>query len=501
MACLAFENVFFAYDTLAEPIVAGLSVPFPDGWTGIVGPNGAGKTTLLLLAAGLIEPLAGTIHRPRSVVYCPQRTDEPPEGFDVLLAATDAVSCGLRGRLGIGADWPARWDTLSHGERKRAQIATALGQRPEALALDEPTNHIDADGRALLRAELAGYDGVGLLVSHDRELLDGLCRQCLFLDGPGATLRPGGYTAGAEQARAETESLRRRRGQAAGEVRKLRKELVRRREKASREHRDRSKRKLARHDSDGRARIDAARVADSKAGQPLRQLRGRQAQAQAKLADLYVKKEANLGIWLPEARSRRDRLLRLEAGSIPLGADGRLVLPELAMGPADRVAVTGPNGAGKSTLVRHLLSQTDLPADKVLYIPQELDAERSRQVVAEVRGLRPSELGVLMTMVSRLGSDPQRLLETDLPSPGETRKLLLAIGAVRAAHLIVMDEPTNHLDLPSIEALETALAACPCGLVLVSHDLRFLGRLATIRWDVRPMAERPGWSQVRVGAM
>ena len=500
MGRLSFDNVSFAYDTLADPIVDGLCVQFPDGWTGIVGPNGAGKTTLLRLAAGLLTPLAGVIHRPRSVVVCPQRTDEPPAGLDAFLDAADPVACGLRGRLGIADDWPRRWSTLSHGERKRAQIATALWQRPEALALDEPTNHIDADGRALLAAELAAYDGIGLLVSHDRDLLDGLCRQCLLLAPPTATLRPGGYTQGAAQARAELDAARRRRRQAVGEVRKIRKELIRRREKAAGEHKRRSKRKLARGDSDGRAKIDAARIADSKAGAPLRQLGGREGQARERLAGLYVKKETALGIWLPEARSRRDRLFRLAAGSIPLG-DGRLVLPELAMGPTDRVAVTGPNGAGKSTLVRHILTHVNLPPDRVLYVPQELDAAQSRQVVADVRSLRPSDLGVLMTMVSRLGSDPRRVLATEQPSPGETRKLLLAIGAARAAHLIVMDEPTNHLDLPSIEALETALGACPCGLLLVSHDLRFLGRLATIRWTLRPMADRPSWSQVTVGAM
>ena len=47
-----------------------------------------------------------------------------------------------------------------------------------------------------------------------------------------------------------------------------------------------------------------------------------------------------------------------------------------------------------------------------------------------------------------------------------------------------MDEPTNHLDLPSIECLEKALSECPCGLLLVSHDLRFLNRLTDTRWEI-----------------
>ena len=98
-------------------------------------------------------------------------------------------------------------------------------------------------------------------------------------------------------------------------------------------------------------------------------------------------------------------------------------------------------------------------------------------------------LGRMMTVVSRLGSRPHRLLESAEASPGEIRKILLAIGIARMPHLIVMDEPTNHLDLPSIECLEEALAECPCGLWLVSHDERFLERLTRTRWRIGDHAE------------
>ncbi len=89
-----------------------------------------------------------------------------------------------------------------------------------------------------------------------------------------------------------------------------------------------------------------------------------------------------------------------------------------------------------------------------------------------------------MTAVSRLGSRPASLLGSDEPSPGELRKLLLGLGIARQPYLIIMDEPTNHLDLPSIECLEEALADCPCGLLLVSHDKQFLKRLTRIRWHI-----------------
>ena len=184
-------------------LVTDLDAHFTLGWTGIVGPNGAGKTTLLQLATGGLEPSKGTIHHLSTSRYAVQRTDSAPEGMDDFRMAKDPEAIVLKDKLGIRDDWFDRWGTLSHGERKRMQIAVVMWDNPEVLALDEPTNHIDADARDMLIAALKSYNGVGLLVSHDRELLDSLCTQCLFINPPTAVLRPGGVTAGMEQDRLE----------------------------------------------------------------------------------------------------------------------------------------------------------------------------------------------------------------------------------------------------------------------------------------------------------
>jgi macrolide transport system ATP-binding/permease protein len=156
----------------------------------------------------------------------------------------------------------------------------------------------------------------------------------------------------------------------------------------------------------------------------------------------------------------------------------------LAMLPTDRIAITGDNGAGKSTLVRHLMGNLNVPPEHVIEIPQEIEPVHAERLLEAARALPADRLGQVMSIVSRLGSRPHRLLESRGPSPGEIRKLLLALGILRTPHLIVMDEPTNHLDLPSIEALERALDGCPCGLLLVSHDLRFLDRLTRTTWHI-----------------
>ena len=193
---IRFSGVEFAYETMSAPLLRDLTLHLPLGWTGVVGANGSGKTTLLKLAVGAYRPVVGSVQGPEESVYCAQRTDDPPPLLGPLLAAMDGAAWEIKGRLGLEADWIERWESLSHGERKRAQIAVALWLEPPVLAVDEPTNHIDAQARALLEGALRDYLGVGLLVSHDRDLLDRLCRQCLFLDPPRSHLAAWGLFAG-----------------------------------------------------------------------------------------------------------------------------------------------------------------------------------------------------------------------------------------------------------------------------------------------------------------
>jgi ATPase subunit of ABC transporter with duplicated ATPase domains len=162
----------------------------------------------------------------------------------------------------------------------------------------------------------------------------------------------------------------------------------------------------------------------------------------------------------------------------------------MSMRPDSRIAITGPNGAGKSTLLRLIIGTLTIPPERILSIPQEITPDMASDAVQDTRALPGPLLGRLMTMVSRLGSDPENLLRTAEPSPGEIRKLMLALGLIHEPHIVIMDEPTNHMDLVSIQCLESALDDCGCALLLVSHDLRFLRRLTTCRWNIVSAPDR-----------
>lgn len=481
-----FNNVNFSYASLRQPLVASLTVHFRHGWTGVVGANGVGKSTILKLAAGLLRPDSGEISGAGRALYCRQSTHDAPDFFEELLFADDKNAHRVKALLNVENDWGERWRTLSLGERKRAQIAVALWRGPDILALDEPTNHLDSEAGNILFEALKSYKGVGLLVSHDRALLDGLCGRCLFVNPGQAVLRPGNYSEGLAQEALEDESGRTEYGRAKRELTRLSRESSLRRGSSAQADRKRSKKKLSKKDSDAREKIDRARVTgkDGAAGRRLRQMEGRLKQAGERLKSIKVKKTYELGVNIPWEKSRRNSLFSLDAASISMGDDRRLNIPALTMKPGDRIALTGRNGSGKTTLLRYILNEQRLPPERLLYIPQEIEETHKSALLEEIKKLPGDKLGRMMNIVSRLGSHPDRLIESGDPSPGETRKLMLASGMAGAPHLIIMDEPTNHMDLPSIECLENALAECECALLLVSHDRRFMEKLTKKRWRI-----------------
>ena len=489
---LTFKNVTFIHEYSADPILKDLCFTVGEGWTGVIGANGSGKTTLLRLALRELSPTEGNVLAPRAGLLCPQRTDTVPDSLAELLVRGDLGTHRLVQILGLQPDWASRWDTLSHGERKRAQLATILDQDPDFLAVDEPTNHLDSASCDRVREALATFRGLGLLVSHDRDLLDRLCDRCLFLEASGLTLRPGGYSEGARQEEQERTAMLRRRAKASHEVERLEREMQARRVQATKAEHNRSKRGIPKGDHDAKSKVNAMRVADSGSGQRLRQLEGRLEQASDQKAGLVLKRQFAKGVTLGGERSQRPILVTLPEGELSLGGGKRLGFPSLVIRPRDRVGIQGPNGSGKSTLIRRIVTELDEVGVKVAYIPQEMDAQGARDILKAVRTLPPDRLGRVMTLVRRLGSDPARLLQSLEPSPGELRKLLLAQCLEWEPQIVVLDEPTNHLDLPSVVCLEGALEGYQAALVMVSHDRAFLARLADSVWNIRP-GQGSGW--------
>ncbi|HKE17046.1 MAG TPA: ATP-binding cassette domain-containing protein [Kofleriaceae bacterium] len=474
----------------AVPLFEDVSLHLGPGWWGLVGENGAGKSTLLRLLAGELEPAGGSLTVEPTwarVALCEQAVDLPPAGGAELAGSRSGEAIRLRARLRLEPADLARWDTLSPGERKRWQIGAALLGAPDLLLCDEPTNHLDADGRALLVAALRRHRGIGVVVSHDRALLDELTCATLRVQGTRVDAVPAPYSrarqiwageaaaaASAREAAQERVAAARRRASAA------------RRDQAGATRMRSSRARMkdaADHDGRTMAAKNLAEWAEAGAGRRVAVQLAAVARAEAALSSLPpAERRRGRSIHLEWVPPPRPVLLELAADQLRAGP--RVLARDLrvALGRGDRVHLRGANGAGKSALIAALLARSTLPPDRVLHLAQELPPDAGTHEVSRLRERPPAERGRALSLLAALGADPDRVLASPLPSPGETRKLAIADALARQAWLLVLDEPTNHLDLPSIERLEAALADYPGALLLVSHDDAFARPLVDRAW-------------------
>lgn len=480
---ITLNDVSYSYPGSTQTVLDGVRAVFSAGWTGIIGNNGCGKSTLARIATGMLVPDSGTVS-PRGLVvaYCEQDATTPPDRLEDFACSWEQTAVRLRADLGVDDDWPWRYDTLSSGQQKRLQVAVALWENPDVLVMDEPTNHVDALTRQAILKALAGYRGIGLLISHDRELLDALAGQCLCFEGARVVMRPGGYTQAREQAACDTKTAQRQRRDAKREAARIQAEAARRRNEASKSAAKRSARHLDAKDHDGKGRIKLAVYTgkDGVAGKLSSRMDARLEKVRQALDEAHVDKQYAGDIWMDAEASPRKVLVRMEAGELTQG-EHCLRIPDLAVGNTEHIGIAGVNGSGKTTLLTAFMRKA--PDDlSTLFIPQEIGSELAARIMASLHEASPGERGRVLSIVAQLNSDPDRILDGDELSPGELRKIMLAQGILRHPVLIAMDEPTNHLDIGSIEALERVLVAYPGTLVLVSHDERLLERTTDIRW-------------------
>ncbi len=481
---ISINSLTFGYPGSIEPIFKNFSVRLFSGWTGIVGPNGSGKSTLCKIVCGLLSPDAGQIEKSGPAIYCEQRTDFMPEKFQYLINSYESFAFKIKIQLGIADEWIDRWESLSHGERKRCQIAAALYANSTILAVDEPSNHLDQPGKSALFRALQRFNGIGLLISHDRYFLDQLCRHTLFISPPGAELRKNPYSVALSSRRQEQNFQVERYERARKKVKKLTRQVHSQHVKVQSSRFQKSKRHIHRKDHDASAKTDLARLTgkDAVQGRALERLKTRLSGAQQEKEDIKISKTYDLGIHIRQADIQRFFPVTIPSFLLKMGQKRQLYVPNLTIQAGEKIGLAGENGSGKSSFVGDLIEKLDVPEKYLLYIPQEIHIKRAANVLKDIHDLQNDQKGLLLALVRRLGSDPGRLLESDIPSPGEVRKLLLALGLLQNPVLIIMDEPTNHMDLPSIENIEAALKDCGCAMLLVSHDLHFLSNICSIFW-------------------
>lgn len=517
---IVVDHVSFGWPD-GTTVLNGLDAAFPAGRTGLIGLNGSGKSTLLKLIARELVPRSGSVSVSGVVGYLPQNV---PLGAgrtvsDLLeISATRAALHAIEGGdvaeehfAAVGDDWDveerarAELDrlgldhvgldrtvgTLSGGETIMVALAAQLLKRPDVLLLDEPTNNLDLDARRRLYAAVAAWQGVLLVVSHDRALLE-LLDQIAELREGSVRMYGGNLTSYEEQVAADQEAAERGVRTAEGEIRRQQRELIEARIRIDRGLRTGRKafenKKVPKIVANGLKR-KAQVTAGKQRG--LHQEKLEEARDRLTEAELAVRDDAEIRIELPgtEVPAGRTVLsLPLEPRLSDGPSDGEsqvAVLETLVVRGPERIALLGPNGSGKTTLLKRIAEHgAQVP---VRYLPQRLDLlDDALSVVDNVRAMAPSaSVNDVRARLARFLFRGERANQAVATlSGGERFRATLAalLSAEPPPQLLLLDEPTNNLDMASVRQLAQALAAYRGALVVASHDLPFLETLGMTRW-------------------
>ncbi|MFG2136857.1 ABC-F family ATP-binding cassette domain-containing protein [Streptomyces sp. NPDC048650] len=517
-ASIACTGLGFAWPD-GTPVLEDFQLTVGPGRTGLIGLNGSGKSTLLKLIAGELTPTAGRVKVAGDVGHLPQhapldthlRVDQAL-GIAEARAALHAIERGETDEehfTAVGDDWDveerarATLDQLglpgvdldrtigevSGGESVLLRLAALLLRRPAVLLLDEPTNNLDRAARERLYDAVAGWTGVLLVVSHDRELLEAVDR-IADLRGGEVHWYGGNFTAYEQALAVEQEAAERMVRAAGADVQRQRRELADAHVKLAR--RVRYGNKMSANKREPKIVMnERKREAQVSAGKHrlLHTERLKEARDRLDEATEAVRDDDEIRIDLPHTAVPPGRtVLTVEDLTARHGAHAHLEV----RGP-ERIALTGPNGSGKTTLLRTLAGEIP-PVSGVAathvpfrFLPQRLEVlDNALTVVENVARFAPDATNnrIRARLARFLFKGARADQQAGTLSGGERFRASLAalMLAEPAPQLLMLDEPTNNLDMASVRRLVTALESYEGALLVVSHDLTFLRELGITRW-------------------
>ncbi|MCF1427916.1 MAG: ABC transporter ATP-binding protein [Shewanella sp.] len=466
---------------------------YPGHKIGLVGANGTGKSSLLALIQGDISLDKGEIRVPSgwAMASVAQHTpaldksaleyvldgDQEFRDLQAQLAHAEQINDGngiatLHGKLdaiggysikaragallaGLGFSEQEQGQAVksfSGGWRMRLNLAQALLCRSDLLLLDEPTNHLDLDTMYWLEGWIKAYQGTLVLISHDRDFIDGIVDEIVHLENQKLNFYKGNYST-FERIRAE---------------RMAQQQIAYERQQRERAHMQ--------------SFVDRFRAKASKA---------KQAQSRVKALErmtelLPAKADSQFTMSFREPDALPNPLISMEQVSVGYGDKEVLKKVHLNLVPGARIGLLGRNGAGKSTLIKLLASELQPMTGKyetnaglnIGYFAQHqidylrMDDSPLQHLMRLAPDTREQEL---RDFLGSFGFQGDMALQPVRPfSGGEKARLVLALLVWQKPNLLLLDEPTNHLDLEMRHALTMALQGFEGAMMIVSHDRHLL---------------------------
>ena len=479
----------------------------PSERIGLIGRNGCGKSTLTALIFGSLEPDEGRVQRARPLqissveqsakldpdlsildevlkVFAPlsriqeelhqleaEMSEVGGKAFDKAAEVYEGLQ--LRFQLQGGYDFKARAQSmllglsfsaaefempcrnLSGGQQTRILLGKALASPGQMMLLDEPTNHLDLSAILWLTRFLQTLKTSFVLVSHDRHLLDQVTTRTWELEGGFLHDYPASFSRSRELRRQrrtlkEQEYLRQQ------ELRLRTEDFIRRNIMGQKTKQAQSRRKM----------LEKLNPLEK----PLEDTR-------------------SLKIQLRESARGGALSLSVEEGEVGYPEKPLLTNLSLRIARGDRVGILGGNGSGKSTLLKVLVGELSLLAGRLdaglnnsfMYYSQNSsigDGERTVYDFLRELDTYCTDEDIRSLAARFLFSQDDIFKKLNQLSGGERSRLALAHLFFFPSNVLVLDEPTNHLDISSREALEESLSSYSGTLLIVSHDLYFLKRVA-----------------------
>ena len=486
MSAIKIENLTFSYYGYVKPIFENVSFSFDTNWKiGLIGRNGIGKSTLFKLLLNQ-ETYQGKITKDVEFIkFPPNIIDTSKLGIELYKELiSDEEEWKLFRELNLlNVDESLvyrKFETLSKGEQTKILLAILFTREDGFLLIDEPTNHLDMYGRKIVSEYLKSKKGF-LLISHDRDFLDGCINHVISINRNSIDVQSGNFTSWYENKLMKDQFE-------ISKNEKLRKDIKRLKEAAR------------------QCQIWSDKIENTKNGVKIsgvkpdkgyighksakmmkrsKNLENRQNKAIEEKQNLLKDIETKESLLLHPLHHRKNPLISVGDLSSYYGEKQILSNVSFEIKQGDIVAIYGSNGSGKSTLIKILLGlnheytgEIKLASNlKISYIPQ--DTSDLTGSLNEYIHKQDVDETLCKTILIKLDFS-RELFEMDMKnySDGQKKKVLIAISLSKPAHLFVWDEPLNYIDVISRIQIEEIIKEAKPTLIFVEHDKRFVEDVA-----------------------
>ena len=482
MSTIKIENLSFSYYGYVKPIFENVSFSLETNWKiGLIGRNGIGKSTLFKLLLNEETYQGKIIKDVEFIKFPPNITDTSKSGIELYKELMpDGEEWKLfreLSLLNVDENLVYReFETLSKGEQTKILLAILFTREDGFLLIDEPTNHLDMHGRKIVSEYLKSKKGF-LLISHDRDFLDGCINHVISINRNSIDIQSGNFTSWYENKLmkdqfeiSKNEKLRR-------DVKRLKEAARQCQIWSDKIEKTKNGVKISGVKPDkGYIGHKAAKMMKRS-----KNLENRQNKAIEEKQNLLKDIETKENLLLHPLHHRRNPLISVSNLSSYYGEKQILRNVSFEIKQGDIVAIYGSNGSGKSTLIKILLGlnheytgEVNLASNlEISYIPQ--DTSDLTGSLNEYIHKQDVDETSCKTILIKLDFS-RELFEMNMKnySDGQKKKVLIAVSLSKPAHLFVWDEPLNYIDVISRIQIEEVIREAKPTLIFVEHDKRFV---------------------------